>query len=134
MEICQIYAGNAMNTIHLTSKQISTEYTVIGGQKTDREKKGRKELSIVLLNRGGRPFRRDLFDELTGLGAVEVISIEPTSVLIVGGPAPQIAEYIGRAFGLPHRFPHHHGVANAVGAAVARVTSVITLQADTERG
>jgi len=60
--------------------------------------------------------------------------IEPTSVLIIGGPAPQIAEYIGRAFGLPHRFPLHHGVANAVGAAVARVTSEITLQADTERG
>ena len=60
--------------------------------------------------------------------------IEPTSILIIGGPAPQIAEYIGRAFGLPHRFPHHHGVANAVGAAVARVTSEITLQADTERG
>ncbi len=60
--------------------------------------------------------------------------IEPTSVLIIGGPAPQIAEYIGRAFGLPPRFPHHHGVANAVGAAVARVTSEITLQADTERG
>ena len=60
--------------------------------------------------------------------------IEPTSVLIIGGAAPQIGEYIGRAFGLPHRFPHHHGVANAVGAAVARVTSEITLQADTERG
>lgn len=65
---------------------------------------------------------------------VEDQKIEPTSVLIVGGPAPQIAEYIGKAFGLPHRFPHHHGVANAVGAAVARVTSEITLQADTERG
>jgi len=60
--------------------------------------------------------------------------IEPTSVLIIGGAAPQIAECIGRALGLPHRFPHHHGVANAVGAAVARVTSEITLQADTERG
>ncbi len=60
--------------------------------------------------------------------------IEPASVLIIGGPAPQIAGYIGKAFGLPYRFPHHHGVANAVGAAVARVTSEITLQADTERG
>ena len=65
---------------------------------------------------------------------VEDQKIEPTSVLIVGGPAPQIAEYVGKAFGLPHRFPYHHGVANAVGAAVARVTSEITLQADTERG
>jgi len=60
--------------------------------------------------------------------------VEPTSILILGGPAPQMARYIGPAFGLPCRFPRHHGVANAVGAAVARVTSEITLQADTQRG
>ncbi len=60
--------------------------------------------------------------------------VEPTSVLIIGGPAPQMAGYIGKAFGLPCRFPLHYGVANAVGAAVARVTSEITLQADTQRG
>ncbi|HEJ83742.1 MAG TPA: hydantoinase/oxoprolinase family protein, partial [Desulfobacteraceae bacterium] len=60
--------------------------------------------------------------------------VEPTSVLIIGGPAPQIAGYIGKALGLPCRFPRHYGVANAVGAAVARVTSEITLQADTQRG
>jgi N-methylhydantoinase A len=60
--------------------------------------------------------------------------VEPTSVLIIGGPAPQIAGYIGKALGLPYRFPRHYGVANAVGAAVARVTSEITLQADTQRG
>ncbi len=60
--------------------------------------------------------------------------IEPTSVVIVGGPAPQIATYVGKALGLPHRVPRHFGVANAVGAAVAKVTSEITLQADTQRG
>jgi len=60
--------------------------------------------------------------------------IEPDSVLIMGGPAPQIAAYVGQALGLPCRCPEHFGVANAVGAAVARVTSEITLQADTERG
>jgi len=60
--------------------------------------------------------------------------VEPASILIIGGPAPQIAEYISRALGLPSRFPPHYGVANAVGAAVARVTSEITLQADTQRG
>jgi hypothetical protein len=69
-----------MSTIHLTSKQIRTDYTVIGGQKLDREKKERRGLSIVLLNRGGRPFRRDLFDEMSKLGAVEVLSIEPSTI------------------------------------------------------
>lgn len=60
--------------------------------------------------------------------------IEPDSALIIGGPAPQIARYLEKAIGLPCRFPPHHGVANAVGAAVARVTSEVTLQADPQRG
>ena len=60
--------------------------------------------------------------------------IEPASVLIIGGPAPQVASYVGEAMGLPARVPPHHEVANAVGAAVARVTAQVTLQADTERG
>ena len=60
--------------------------------------------------------------------------IEPSSVVIIGGPAPQLADYVGKALALPYRVPPHFGVANAVGAAVARVTSEITLQADTERG
>jgi len=60
--------------------------------------------------------------------------IEPTCLVLIGGPAPQIAPYVGKSLGLPYRVPVHFGVANAVGAAVARVTSEITLHADTERG
>jgi len=60
--------------------------------------------------------------------------ITPDSVVVIGGPAPQIAPFVGRALGLPFRVPDHSGVANAVGAAVARVTAEITLQADTHRG
>ena len=60
--------------------------------------------------------------------------IVPTSVLIVGGPAPHLAPYMEKALGLPCRIPPHYDVANAVGAAVARVTAQVTLQADTERG
>ncbi|MCF8084294.1 MAG: hydantoinase/oxoprolinase family protein [Deltaproteobacteria bacterium] len=60
--------------------------------------------------------------------------IDPTSVLIMGGPAPQITPYVGDALELPCRVPPHHDVANAVGAAVARVTTSVTLQADTQRG
>lgn len=60
--------------------------------------------------------------------------IVPASVLIVGGPAPHMAPYVEKALGLPCRVPPHYDVANAVGAAVARVTAQVTLQADTERG
>ncbi len=50
-------------------------YTVVGGssRKAGKDSKG---LSIILLNRGTRPFRSDLFEELCKLGALEVISIE----------------------------------------------------------
>ena len=60
--------------------------------------------------------------------------VVPDSVVVIGGPAPQIASFIGEAMGLSHRVPKHFGVANAIGAAIARVTTEITVQADTERG
>jgi N-methylhydantoinase A len=60
--------------------------------------------------------------------------IIPDAVVVIGGPAHQIAPFVGRALGLPFRIPDHSGVANAIGAAVARVTTEITLQADTQRG
>lgn len=60
--------------------------------------------------------------------------IQPSTVVIIGGPAPFVADSVSKALGLPCRVPPHFGVANAVGAAVARVTSEVTLQADTHRG
>jgi N-methylhydantoinase A/oxoprolinase/acetone carboxylase beta subunit len=65
---------------------------------------------------------------------IEKQKIEPTSVVVIGGPARQVAGYVGKALDLPHRVPPYSGVANAIGAAVSRVTSELTLQADTERG
>ncbi len=60
--------------------------------------------------------------------------VEPASVLIMGGPAPYLAPYVEKVLKLPCRVPPYYHVANAVGAAVARVTAQVTLQADTERG
>ncbi|VBB41733.1 Hydantoinase/oxoprolinase [uncultured Desulfatiglans sp.] len=60
--------------------------------------------------------------------------IEPESIVIIGGPAAQLADYVSAALQLPYRLPPHSGVANAIGAAVARVTSEINLHADTQRG
>ena len=60
--------------------------------------------------------------------------IEPTSAIIMGGPAPHLVDYLQTALGIPCRVPDHFEVANAVGAAVARVTCALTLQADTSRG
>ena len=64
-------------------------YTAVGGDILDRELKDRPGLSIVLLNRGARQFRRELFEELCKLGAREVISIE-------SGPCPYDVEALTR--------------------------------------
>ncbi|PIE04205.1 MAG: hypothetical protein CSA76_05360 [Spirochaetales bacterium] len=51
-------------------------YTVVGGGLLDKSVQDRPGLSIILLNRGNRQFRSDLFEELCKLGAYEVISLE----------------------------------------------------------
>jgi len=64
-------------------------YTVIGGDALNRENKERPGLSIILLNRGTRPFRRDLFDQLCKIGVREVLSLE-------SGPCPYDVEALSK--------------------------------------
>ena len=49
---------------------------MVGGEALERGRRGRPGLSIVLINRGAKPFRRELFDELSKIGVREVLSIE----------------------------------------------------------
>jgi N-methylhydantoinase A len=65
---------------------------------------------------------------------LEGVVIEPTGTVLVGGPAKHLASLLEQALGIPCRVPPHAEVANAVGAAVSRVTSEVSLQADTGRG
>ena len=58
--------------------------------------------------------------------------IEPKEVLVVGGPAPYMAERIGKMLGIPAVVPNDSDVINASGAATARTTVELNLVADTE--
>ncbi len=58
--------------------------------------------------------------------------IEPKEVLVVGGPAPYMAERIGKMLGIPAVVPNDSDVINASGAATARTTVELNLIADTE--
>ncbi len=60
----------------LYAENSQPSYTVVGGQKNQTGRGNSLPLSILLLNRGGRPFRADLFEELNRLGAWEVVSLE----------------------------------------------------------
>ena len=65
---------------------------------------------------------------------LEGVTIEPDHLVLVGGPATQLAAPLETAFGLPVSVPPHAEVANAIGAAASRVTCEVTLHADTARG
>lgn len=57
----------------------------------------------------------------------------PQVLNVVGGPAKPMAEHLGKLLECPAHIPEHAEVANAIGAALARTTTELTLLADTER-
>jgi N-methylhydantoinase A/oxoprolinase/acetone carboxylase beta subunit len=59
--------------------------------------------------------------------------IKPRVVYIVGGPSKPMAPRIEEIMGIKACVPEHSEVANAMGAALARTTTEVTLLADTER-
>ncbi|NLL46497.1 MAG: hydantoinase/oxoprolinase family protein [Clostridiales bacterium] len=61
-------------------------------------------------------------------------TLKPKRIHVIGGPAKALAPILEEAFGLPCHYPEHYDVANAVGAALAKTTTEITLFADTSEG
>ncbi|MGV8073983.1 MAG: hydantoinase/oxoprolinase family protein [Syntrophobacteraceae bacterium] len=59
---------------------------------------------------------------------------KPTELLVLGGPAPYFADRLAVLTDFNVRVVPQWGVANAIGAALARNTCEVTLFADTERG
>ena len=59
--------------------------------------------------------------------------VNPSEILVLGGPAPFFARYLKKISDCPVRTVPRWKVANAIGAALARTTSEVTLFADTER-
>ena len=60
--------------------------------------------------------------------------VEPVEILVLGGPAPFFASRLAKLTELPASAVPQWHVANAIGAAMAKNTSEVTLFADTERG
>ena len=60
--------------------------------------------------------------------------IKPHLINIIGGPAKYMKPVLEKKFNLPCYFPKHYHVANAIGAALARITTDITMVADTSQG
>ena len=60
--------------------------------------------------------------------------IKPELIGIIGAPANALKPTLEEEFGLPCHLPSNFHVANAIGAALARPTTEITMQADTALG
>ena len=60
--------------------------------------------------------------------------VRPQKVYLMGGPARVTADPLGRIMGLEVVVPKHYAYANAVGAALTRVTLTAELFADTRTG
>lgn len=59
--------------------------------------------------------------------------INPEFINIIGGPAKNLASIIEGKFNISCDYPENYHVANAIGAALAKPTMEITLNADTQR-
>lgn len=60
--------------------------------------------------------------------------VKPEEVIVIGGPALALASFLEEAFGIKVIAPPHADIANAIGAALSRVTAEVNLYADTEKG
>jgi N-methylhydantoinase A len=60
--------------------------------------------------------------------------VSPTGLIIMGGPAEELAPRLQVMSGWQVRVPPNYEVANAIGAAVARTTCEVTVVADTASG
>ena len=57
--------------------------------------------------------------------------IDPKLINIIGGPANVLAPILEKKFNLPCYYPKNYHVANAIGAALAKTTTEITMLVDT---
>jgi N-methylhydantoinase A/oxoprolinase/acetone carboxylase beta subunit len=64
----------------------------------------------------------------------EGVRIQPRTILVLGGPAPQFAAQLGALSDCTVSTVPRWQVANAIGAALARTTCDVTVQADTQQG
>src|SRR5690606_25042319 len=53
---------------------------------------------------------------------------------VIGGPAKMLQPTLEEKFKIPCYYPENYHIANAVGAALAKITTEITMIADTAKG
>ncbi|MFA5537277.1 MAG: hydantoinase/oxoprolinase family protein [Bacillota bacterium] len=104
---------------------------------------GPQQMATAVLEKMGEIIKEELLVLLEKINSKPVYTIRellygkkivPKELGLIGGPAKSLAPVLGEKLKLPCFYPKHFPVANAIGAALAKVTTEVTLLADTELG
>ncbi len=68
-----------MSTIPTTSNKVRIPYTIVGNKKNNKNLVLSPSLSLLVLNRGGRPYKAEYLKILQKLGPIEILSVEGSS-------------------------------------------------------
>lgn len=102
-----------------------------------------KETAESILHQMAEMIQNKVEDLLVEVNSQPVYTIEelldgkiilPKRVHLIGGPAKVLAPIIEEKMNLSTYYPENYQVANAIGAALAKTTTEITMLADTGRG
>ncbi|MDD2600462.1 MAG: hydantoinase/oxoprolinase family protein [Kiritimatiellae bacterium] len=101
------------------------------------------EVANEILDTMARMIKGKVNELLTEINSKPVYTVEellhgkklvPQSISMIGGPAKALAPRLEKEFNVPCHYPQYYEVANAIGAALAKITTEINLIADTSRG
>ncbi len=102
-----------------------------------------QQMATAVLEKMGEIIKEEIFLLLAKINSKPVYTIRellygkkvvPKELGLIGGPAKSLAPILGKKLNMPCYYPKYFPVANAVGAALAKITTEVTLLADTELG
>lgn len=102
-----------------------------------------EDIADLILKKMVKKIKKNVEKYLKNLNSRPVYTIDeflygkklfPDEVIVLGGPAGALKGYLEKSFGLECRLPDYYKVANSMGSALSRVTSELTLAADTATG
>lgn len=134
-----VYLG-LMNIDHKDSKEKSQQAMDILGKELNLSS---KETADLILNQMAGAIKAKTDSLLKEINSKPVYTIKellhgkvirPQRINLIGGPAKALLPTIEDTYKLPIYFPENYGVANAIGAALAKTTLDITMTADTDQG
>ena len=132
---CLNVLGGSVGDINLSISKLSE---LALGTKFDN-----KSLSLYLINKFINEIKTVVFEELVKINSKpiytvkEVINLDKfniNEINIIGGPSKDLSKYFKEVFNLKVNYPKEYLYTNALGAAVSKMSNILSLYADTDQG